>query len=150
MKLAAYEKRDLKATKRVRFRVGMAMLAIAAWVTFWVFPPVGWYGDAPWTGSGPALWDGFSASYSAVLAEWPNVIPTYTHALAGVTTLWRIPIATAMVFEFYIRVAGCLLASLAAWFTASRIMVRAADGTEVTQTDEAQYDKKVMRVRVGS
>ena len=25
----------------------------------------------------------------------------------------------------------------------------AADGSEVTQTDEAEYDKKVMRVRVG-
>ena len=27
--------------------------------------------------------------------------------------------------------------------------VYAADGSEVTQTDEAEYDKKVMRVRVG-
>ena len=27
--------------------------------------------------------------------------------------------------------------------------VYAADGTEVTQADEAEYDKKVMRVRVG-
>jgi hypothetical protein len=27
--------------------------------------------------------------------------------------------------------------------------VYAADGSEVTQADEAEYDKKVMRVRVG-
>jgi len=28
--------------------------------------------------------------------------------------------------------------------------VYAADGSEITQADEAEYDKKVMRVRVGS
>ena len=55
MNLAAYEKRDLTATKRVRFPVGMTMLVIAVWAAFWIVPPVGWYADAPWTGSGPLL-----------------------------------------------------------------------------------------------
>jgi Type IV secretion-system coupling protein DNA-binding domain len=127
MKLAAYEKRDLKPTKRVRFRVASAMLVMAMWVVFCAFPPVGWSGDAPWSGSAPAIWDSFSASYSVVLAEWAVVIPAYTHLLAAVTTLWRIPIATAMEFEFYIRVVGCSLASFAAWFSASRIMMREAN-----------------------
>ncbi|MGY4598118.1 hypothetical protein ACVWXL_005864 [Bradyrhizobium sp. GM22.5] len=126
MKLAAYEKRDLKATKRVRFPVGMAMLVMAVLVAFWVVPPVGWYADAPWTGSGPLLWDALSGSYSGVLAEWPTVIPAFTHVLAAFATAWRIPIATSLVFEFYIRIGGCLLAWYTAWFTASRIMMREA------------------------
>lgn len=126
MNLAAYEKRDLTATKRVRFPVGMAMLVIATWVAFWIAPPVGWYADAPWTGSGPLLWEAFSGSYYGVLAEWQTAIPVCTDALAALTTAWRIPIATDMAFEFYIRIVGCLLAWLAAWLTASRIMMREA------------------------
>jgi hypothetical protein len=126
MNLAAYEKRDLKATKRVRFPVGMTMLVIAAWVAFWVLPPVGWYADVPRIGSGSLVWEALSGSYSDVLAEWPTVIPGYTHVLAAFTTAWRIPIATGMVFEFYIRIGGYLLAWFAAWFTASRIMMREA------------------------
>lgn len=126
MKLAAYETRDLEATKRVRFTIGIATLAVAIWAAFWVIPPVGWYADGPWTGSGPLLWEALSGSYSGVLAEWPTVIPAYTHALAALTIAWRIPIATGMVFEFYIRIAGCLLAWLSAWFTASRMMMREA------------------------
>lgn len=123
MNLAAYEKRDLTETKRVCLPVGMGMLAIAVWAAFWIAPPVGWYADSPWIGSGPLLWDAFSGSYFGVLAEWPTVIPAYTHALAAFTTAWRIPAATDMAFEFYIRVAGCLLAWFTAWFTASRIMM---------------------------
>ncbi|MBC9881379.1 type IV secretion system DNA-binding domain-containing protein [Bradyrhizobium sp. INPA01-394B] len=106
----------------MRFPVGMVMLVMAVWVGFWVVPPVGWYADAPWIGSGPLVWEALSGSYSGVLAEWPTVIPGYTHVLAAFTTAWRIPIATGMVFEFYIRIGGCLLA----WFAASRIMMREA------------------------
>lgn len=126
MKLATYEKRDLTATKRVRFRVGMAVLLLSVWLAFWVDPPVGWYADGPWIGSGPMLWEALTGSYSSVLAEWSTITPAYTHVLAALTTIWRIPIAAGMVFEFYIRIAGCLLAWFAAWFTASRIMMREA------------------------
>lgn len=48
MKLAAYEARDLKATKRVRGMVGMAMVVIAFYIAFWEAPPVVWLNDAPW------------------------------------------------------------------------------------------------------
>ena len=102
MKLAAYEKRDLKATKRVRISVGMVMLTIAGLAAFWVVPPVGWFADAPWVGSGPLLWEALSASYAGVLAESPTVIPAYTQVLAGFSTAWQIPIATGMMFELYI------------------------------------------------
>jgi hypothetical protein len=126
MKLATYETRDLKATKRVRRVVGLSMLLLAAWLGFWVIPPVGWANDLPWIGSGPWLWKTFVDWYAGALSEWRTTIPAYTHVLAALTTAWRIPIATEMVFEFYIRIAGCLLAATAAWFTASRIMMREA------------------------
>ncbi|MET4519520.1 type IV secretion system DNA-binding domain-containing protein [Bradyrhizobium sp. I1.7.5] len=138
MNLAAYEKRDLTATKRVRFPVGMTMLVIAVWAAFWIVPPVGWYADAPWTGSGPLLWEALSGSYSGVLAEWPTAVPAYTHVLAAFTTGWRIPSATGMVFEFYIRVAGCLLAWIVAWLTVSRIMMRGAAIVDTRKHYEGQ------------
>src|SRR5689334_16461608 len=126
MKLAAYETRDLKATKRVRRVVGLSMLLLAIWLGFWVIPPVGWANDSPWIGSGPWLWQTFVDWYAGALTEWRTTIPACTHVLAALTTAWRIPIVTGMVFEFYIRIAGCLLSATAAWFTASCIMMREA------------------------
>lgn len=127
MKLAAYEKRDLGATRSVRRAVGLTTLLLAAWLAFWAFPPVGWANDGPWVGSGPWLWKTFIDSYADVLAEWPHTIPGRTHVLAVLTTALRIPILSGMVFEFYARVAGCLLATFLAWLVASRIMIREAD-----------------------
>lgn len=126
MKLASYEKRDLTATKHVRFAVSIAMLSLAVLITFWMIPPHGWYADDPWIGSAPWLWQAFTGSYFDVLAEWHETIPAYTHVLAALTTAWRLPIVTGMVLEFYIRVGGCFLASMAAWFTASCVMIREA------------------------
>lgn len=127
MKLASYETGDLKATRRVRFTVGIAMLVLAGAVAFWMVPPIGWVGDAPWIGNGTWLWQSAIDSYGGVLAERAVVIPGQTHVLAAFTTLWRIPIIAGIVFEFYARVVGCALACFAAWFSASRIMIREAE-----------------------
>lgn len=127
MKLAAYETRDLKATKRVRFALGMAMLVLALRIAFWDTPPIVWLNDAPGLGTGTWFWESVVESYSGVLAEWRVVIPVYTHVLAAFTTAWRIPIMASIAFEFYARLAGCTLAALAAWFTASRTMIREAE-----------------------
>jgi hypothetical protein len=127
MKLADYETRDLTATKRVRFALGVMMLIFAVRIAFWDVPPIGWVDDAPWVGTGPWLWRSVVELYSGVLAEWPTVTPVRTHVFAAFTTVWRIPIMVGMVFEFYARLAGCTLAALAAWFTASRMMIREAN-----------------------
>jgi hypothetical protein len=126
MNLADYERRDLTAVKRVRFTMGTTMLLIALWAAFWIAPPVGWVGDAPWVGTIGWLWGAFAGSYIAVLAGWPAPIPIFTPVLAAFVTAWRIPIEAGMMLDFYTRVAGSLLAGGAAWLTASRIMTGTA------------------------
>ncbi|MCW5688236.1 MAG: type IV secretion system DNA-binding domain-containing protein [Pseudolabrys sp.] len=126
MKLAKYERRDLKATKRVRSLIATAMIVFCGYVAFWMLPPTAWIADGPWLVTGSWLWESLIVSYGDVLAEQRDIIFGYSQVVATVVTLWRIPIATGIATEFYSRIAGCTAASLAAWFAASIIMVRKA------------------------
>lgn len=127
MKLATYEKFDLKATKRVRVASGFAMLIIAVYVSFWTMPPVAWVDDAPGLATGPWLWHTFSVWYGAFLAQQHSTVPGSSQLVAALTALWRIPIALGIGIEFYSRMVGCTAASFTAWFAASAVMIRVAD-----------------------
>lgn len=126
MKLARYEKRDRKATKRARSLIATAMLFLYGYMAFWMMPPTAWINDTPGLATGSWLWDTFISWYQAFLAEQRDIIFGYSQVAATLVTLWRIPIAAGIVTEFYARIAGCMTASTAAWFAASIVMTRNA------------------------
>lgn len=126
MKPAKYERRDLKATMRVRSLIATAMLVFCGYVAFWMMPPTAWIDDGPWLVTGSWLWDAFASWYQAALAGQRDIIFGYSQVVTALVTLWRIPIAAGIATEFYARAVGCVAASLAAWFAASIVMVRTA------------------------
>jgi len=127
MKLAKYETRDLKATKRARSLIAAAMFILCGYVTLWMVPPTAWLDDAPSLATGSWLWNSFVLSYHGVLGEQRVIIVGYSQTVATLATLWRIPIAAGIVIEFYTRIVGCMAASSAAWIVASIVMARKAD-----------------------